>query len=226
MSRETGRCGRRLGSPPPRWALTLAGLLAGALALVVGTAGCTDKGPSRAPVADRPAGGPVTFVVMGDQRATAGQTPDALHQTWPQLMFTRSLPRRAVYVNLASDGATVADARRAQVGAAHDLKPTVVAVWLGKADSQQATSQDRFEARLGALVDDLRRAAADPGPPPATKLRVLLVAADPYVDAVKGAARDHDAEVVDVHGVDADSGDARSQQQVADAVSKVLGPQP
>lgn len=224
MSLHSGRCGRRVDPALRSWAIALA--VASLVASVV-AAGCTDKGPSRAAVADRAAGGPVTFVVVGDDRATAGQTRDALHQAWPQRVFTRSLPRRAVYVDLATDGATVGDARRAQVPAAGDLKPTVVAVWLGHADSQNATSQDQFEAQLGALVDDLRHASEGPRPRSApTKLRVLLLAADPYVDAVQRAARDHDADVVDVHSIDVDTGDPRAQQQVADAVSKVLGPQP
>lgn len=184
---------------------------------------CTNGGPSRAAVANKEAGGPVTFVVLGDDRADGSQVRDSLHEAWPQRVFTKSLPQRTVYVDLGSERTTVADARRDQVPATLDLQPTVVAVWLGHADSQQATSNDRFESELGALVDDLRHAATRGAGGATTKLRVLLLAADPYVDAVRRAAHDHDAEVVDVHDIDVDTGGSPAQQQVADAVSKAIG---
>lgn len=200
-----------------------------AIAVTVGlvaTSACAGGGPPGPPVTgaeDR--GSPVTFVAIGGPETSGSVLRDPLRTSWPHLLYRNTLPQRSVFVNLADDRAIVAEALTDELPRLADLDPTIVTLWFGPQDLREGTSLDDFTADFETL---LTQAAA-------TKARVLVLTSsttvngpDPgleraYDAAMVAAAHRHHADVVALGSL-ADPAGEGAQQQVADAVERVLGP--
>lgn len=194
---------------------------AGLLLLLVSVA-CS-KGTARDPVsaATDDSGGRITYVALGS-RETSGLGRRAVRDVWPQLLYRESLPRRAVFVNLARDQATVTRALDDQLPITRSLDPTIVTLWFGTADAFAATPPDRFAADLERLVRSVSSSGARVivilGPPPEDG----HVDTAPYTAAAAEVARRARLDVVDLRTADVTGEEA--QAGVAAAVAEVLGP--
>lgn len=182
-----------------------------ALIAVVTLAGCADgrKRPAVLPASRHTARS--VFVVVGGRESSGAGLSDALHTAWSQVVFARRFPTGTVYVNLARNDTTVADALAQQAPLAVEQRPTVVAVWLGEGDDDVGTPAPQFGRDLGALLGRLRQDRA-------TR---VLVASPPvaapggrYVAEIAGAARRAGAEVVTLSAA-AWNPRARGSQQTA-----------
>jgi lysophospholipase L1-like esterase len=158
--------------------------------------GNNGRSTARAPVAVEQT---QTLVVMGSS-ATVGEGLDQpLQESWPRILHREAFPRATVLVNAATDTSTVADAIRDQLPVAEELRPDVVAIWLGQADLSLGTAVGDFERDLRTLVQRVRAVGA----------RVLLgnlpdtgtPRADAYDAAIARVARDTGATLVDVHAL-------------------------
>lgn len=173
----------------PVVAITIAVTIAIAVAAVTG---CSDgrQAPKVLPPAKaRP---PTVFVVIGGRESSGSGLDDSLHTAWSQLAFA-GLPDGTVYLNLASDDATVAEARQRQAPLAVEQHATVAAVWLGEGDDLAGTDPAQFGRDLRALLDQLRRAGTD---------RVLVASPPPgvpgsqYAPAIAAATTSTGSELV------------------------------
>ena len=86
--------------------------------------------------------------------------PDRLRDAWPYLLFDEAFPISTSLVNAALDGATVARAEADQLPLAREVKPRVVAIWLGIDDLAQHTPVAHFSSELRALIEELRATGA------------------------------------------------------------------
>lgn len=147
-----GRVGRRraLGR---RAVLGVVGLLA----LLV--AACSE--PAGVAVLPPTPGDPVVrYVAVGASDSLGVGADQPLVQSWPQVLLRGSLPVPTVFVDVARDGATVADAIEEQLPLALEQQPDLVTVSFGVNDLRAGVAPDRFEADLGSLVRGLRRGGA------------------------------------------------------------------
>jgi hypothetical protein len=200
-----------------------------ALALAVGPflGACADgrsepEVQAAAPSDDR---APVTYVSLGTDETEARYLgfPHSLRQAWPQVIFRTTLPQRAVFVNLADDGATVAEALDRQLPAALELAPSLATVWLTATDADEGTAPAAYETDLATLITALRRGG---------RTRVLVATSTaldpaPALDAaVERVTRATGADLVDLRRLDlggASRPDRRSHRRLADAFARVLG---
>jgi hypothetical protein len=100
------------------------------------------------------------YVALGGDETINRQLDDPLRDAWPQLLFTRTLPRTAVYVNFGRPDATVSGALTEQVPGATDLDPTLTTVWFGVGDSRARTSEASFTEDLSEVVTRLQASGA------------------------------------------------------------------
>lgn len=192
-------------------------------------AACSTAGDQTAPSTIPPAdetGPPVVFVAVGGGETTGHGLPDHLRQAWPQLLYREGLPRRAVHVNVASPGATVAQALDVQVPAALELGPTLVTVWLTSGDAEAGTAVASYERDLELVVRRLQ----DPG-----GARVLVATGpaepgglppvEPYHAAGRRVAERTGADLVDLSGLNPDLG-VTAHRQAADAFTEAVADGP
>jgi hypothetical protein len=102
----------------------------------------------------------VVYVALGGDETINRQLDDPLREAWPQLLFTGTLPRTAVYVNFGRPDATVSGALTEQVPGATDLEPTLATVWFGVGDARARTSEASFTEDLSEVVTRLQGAGA------------------------------------------------------------------
>ncbi len=199
-----------------------------AVLLAVLVAACATAGDqttaSTIPPADN-TGPPVVFVAVGGGETTGVRLPDSLRQSWPQLLFTEALPRRAVLVNLSSPGATVAQALDQQVPAALELGPTLATVWLTRGDVRAGTSVAAYERDLELVVRRLQdsgaRVLVATGPPSPED----AVPVGPYGAAAERVAQRTGTQFVDLSALDSELGVA-GHRQAADAFMAALATDP
>jgi hypothetical protein len=194
-------------------------VLAGALAmsLLLGLAACT-KGPGRGTPGSveqsddsRPA---ITFVAIGGSESTGRTQPDPQRPSWTQLVFRETLPRRAIYINLAETGARI-DRADAQAALAIAYGATLATVWFGPADTSFETPAAEFRRKLMVAVHRLRRAG----------VRVLLVSGGSvagYDEEIAAVAAAEGAQVVDLGDLSIFGDDA--QTILAGAIGRAFGP--
>ena len=167
-------------------------------------------------------GPPVVFVAVGGDETIGYGVADGLRDSWTQLVFREHLPRRSVHLNVASSGATVADALALQVPLALEVAPTLVTVWLAGADAAQATPVAAYERDLEQVVRQLQgdgstRVVVAVGPP------IVAGSGDtePYDDAAERVAGLTGAGLVDLSAVDPAFG-IDAHEVVASAVANAL----
>ncbi len=184
--------------------------------LLLALASCTSStGPDV--VAGVEEGPPASLVVIGGAEADGDGLRDSLRDLWARRVFDE-LPSSTVYVNLATPGATAADALRTQVPEATALDPTTVLVWLTNGDAARGTPVEQYRTDLAEVVGAFGSPAEvvlltgwdDPGAAPT----------DEYATVVSEVAGATDATEVDLTDVDASSSDA--QEQVAQRVLEAI----
>lgn len=196
------RADRRRGARIAARRVVRAGARAVAVALAV-AAGCSPGGRAETPAA-APARDQETYVAVGADDTLGVGLDRPLVDEWPKVLFRDELPRGTVFVNVAAERATVADALDQQVPLALELEPTLVTVWLNLDDLALGTPVATYERQLGDLVRALRRDG---------DTRVLVAntpeftSADParvaaYNAAIARVARAEGAELVDLHAAD------------------------
>lgn len=203
---------RRRRPDPVRLCLALAGMV------LILAAGCTSEPPinATAPPA-APAEERSVFVALGGDETLTRGLEDGFRVAWTRQVFN-SFPGSTVYVNVATENATVRAGLDEQLAAALELRPTVATVWFGAADAQQGTNEDRFVAEL----TDLTTALLDVG------TEVLLVANTGDGSSVAFAARieqvasDTGATYVAAPGPEGDPSDAGAQDGIAASVIRGL----
>ena len=130
------------------------------LGLVLVLSGCT-AGTHRSPGLARAVNAKATTLLTIGGSATEGDgLPDRLHDAWPYLFFDEAFPVSTSLVNAALDDATVKNAQADQVPLAQEVRPQVVAVWLGIDDLAEHTPIDQFASELRALIEELRATGA------------------------------------------------------------------
>ncbi len=155
--------------------------------------GCADgrKAPTVLPAGPRKQR--AVFVVIGGRESSGSGIDDALHKAWPQIVFGSQFPNGTVYVNLARNDTTVAEAKVEQTPLAIEQRPTVATVWLGEGDDDAGTAPAQFGSDLRILLAELRRAGA---------ARVLVAFPPPgapgsrFASEIATAARSTGAELV------------------------------
>jgi hypothetical protein len=159
----------------------------------------------------------VVFIALGGDETVNRQLDDPFRDAWTQRVFTRALPRSAVYVNFARPEATVSAGVGEQLPLALALDPTVATVWFGEGDVQNATSDVSFAGNLSEIVDELEKAGT----------RVLLLTRPEgngtdarFAEAIQQVAATTAATVVRVP--DGDLRLASTQVAIADAVAAKL----
>lgn len=141
--------------------VTIAGGLAGLLALVVLLAGCAST-PSlaagMAPRTVRQARPALTYVAIGASDAFGIGTDDPDRQAWPtDLAAQLGSPGASVHlINLGIPGATVASALQTELPIALDSQPDDVTVWLAVNDLADGVALDTYRAQFVRLLDALR----------------------------------------------------------------------
>lgn len=193
------------------------------LVLVGAVAGCA-SGSDIAEPAPPPgtAGGPTAVYVAIGGLETLNSDRDDIQDNWPQIVFAEALPRGAVYVNLATENATVRSAVDDQLPQAEALRPTVATVWVEAADTRLGTSPASYRTELAQLVGGMQAAGAT---------RVLLLTsgssssdlAGAFADSVAHVATDTGAVFVDLGDTSGRAGDP-GQRRIADAVMAAMGP--
>ena len=123
---------------------------------------------------------PTTLLTIGGSATEGDGVPDRFRDAWPYLLFDEAFPVSTSLVNAALDDATVANAEVDQLPLAREVKPQVVAVWLGIDDLAQHTPIDQFSSGLHTLIEELRANGA----------QRILVADLPRVFGVGAAAYD------------------------------------
>lgn len=154
----------------------------------------------------------VAFVTIGSEATAGSNVDDALHQLWSQQLFANALPPQSVYANLATSGATAADALREQVPVALELRPTVATVWV-TGDLDQGTPTPQYEEELTEIVQRLQAADAT----------VLIAYGRPDDAVAERVIRATDAIAVDLEGIARpEPGSAAEQQAIAAAFAAAL----
>src|SRR6478672_13034633 len=121
-------------------------------------AGCADGRGSQTVLPPSQRKARAVFVVIGGRESSGFGLEDALHSAWPQLVFRRQFPNGTVYVNLARNDTTAAQARADQTPVAIEQHPTVAVVWLGEGDDIVGTKPAQFGQDLELLLTRLRQA--------------------------------------------------------------------
>jgi lysophospholipase L1-like esterase len=152
------------------------------VALGILLAGCTAAHPSTlGALPPTPATKAGLYVAIGAGDSRGEGTDNPLREAWTQLFF-RSLPLGYAFVNLASGGATTADALGMQLPQAEALHPTVVTVSLNVNDVLGSVPPDRYQTELTLLVHGLRSGGATvllATTPPVETLAAYLACEDP-----------------------------------------------
>lgn len=210
---------RRRGSPVP-------GVVAALAFVVAMAAGCSSDPPVASNAIPPPAvaGERVVFVALGGDETLNRGLDDSLRNSWTQRVFV-GLPRSAVYVNLASEDAPVADGLARQVPKAIELQATIATVWFGSGDARNEnnTGAGQFATDLTQVVQQLRAGGVG---------RVLLLSrtspgsrgGSRYVEQIRQVAQQTGATFIDVPGSSNNPGDPGSQEAVAAAVKAQLSP--
>lgn len=188
--------------------------------LILATTGCTSEppinatAPPPAPTEERS-----VFVALGGDETLTRGLEDGFRVAWTRQVFN-ALPGSTVYVNVATENATVRAGLDEQLAAALELAPTVATVWFGAADAQQSTDQVRFVDELTVLTIALLEAGT----------QVLLVANTgdrstvAFAAVIEQVAMDTGATYVAAPGPDGDPSDADAQDGIAAAVIEGLDP--
>ena len=193
-------------------------------AVVVGlvvAAGCSSgpDGTSSAAPPETSATPPVVFVALGAKETNNSDRRD-LQDNWAQIVFADTIPSGGVYVNLATDDATVQSALDEQLPQAVALHPTVATVWIESADAHLGTPAATYARKLTELVEGLRAAGAG---------RVLLLSpatsstdvGGDLAPAVAQVAAATGATLVELGDV-SDRAEDPGQRRIADQVSSAL----
>jgi lysophospholipase L1-like esterase len=101
-----------------------------------------------------------TLLVMGSSGTLGDGLDNPWQDAWPRIFFRKAFPRATVFVNGATEGASVEDAVTNQLPLVDDVSPSVVAIWLGAVDAVGATPVTDFAANLGRLVQRVRSSGA------------------------------------------------------------------
>src|SRR4051794_12663376 len=197
------------------------------IAVVLGTggAGCLSSSPDLgAPLAPVGSGGvepaSAVYVAIGGIE-TLNRNRDDIQDNWPQIVFGEAMPPGALYVNLATEDATVRSAQQDQVPAAVALHPTVATVWVEAGDVRQGTAPATYEDHLTQIVKSLQAAGAG---------TVVLLSpsldqpglAGGLADSVSRVAQATGATFVDL-GDTSDRVDDPGQRRIATAVEAAIG---
>jgi hypothetical protein len=137
-----------------------------ALALLVTACG-SDPGPSAAgarAATETTVERTQLLVTVGGSATFGDGLDESLRDGWPHVLHRTAFPRATVLVNAAVRRSTAREALEQQVPLVEELRPAVVAIWLGSVEVRSGSPVDEFAADLGAVV---RRADA-------TGARVLL----------------------------------------------------
>lgn len=154
----------------------------------------------------------VAFVTIGSDATSGADVDDALHDLWSQRLFAAALPPQAVFVNLATRGATASDALREQVPVALELHPTIVTVWL-TGDLDAGTPAGAYEADLTRVIEQMQAAGAT----------VLVAQGRPFDPVADRVAARTGATPVDLSGVSAGvAGSDAEQTAIASAFEPAL----
>lgn len=159
-----------------------------AACLLIAVAACstgTTSPPTSSSVMPGDAGPVIVFVSVGSDETTGEGLPDRLRQAWPQLFFRQALAQRAVHVNLAIPGTTVADALDQQLPSALELAPTVATLWLTSGDVASGTPVSDYERDLETAVRLLQQTGG----------ARVLVALGPEMGSAAGATAAYNAAV-------------------------------
>jgi acyl-CoA thioesterase I len=160
--------------------------------------------PARPPLA-----APLTYVALGASDATGLGAPDPAREGWVPLL-AQGLPRGTRLVNLGVPGITLREAVERVLARAIGAQPGLVTVWLVVNDILAGVSLESYRADLDRLLGELRRgtqaqvAVGNLPDPPGTLGGVQLPAivrrtiVGQWNEAIAGAARTHDAILVDL----------------------------
>jgi lysophospholipase L1-like esterase len=174
-----------------------------ALAGRAGSPGATAS-PARPPLA-----APLTYVALGASDATGLGARDPAREGWVPLL-AQGLPRGTRLVNLGVPGITLREAVERVLARAIGAQPGLVTVWLVVNDILAGVSLESYRADLNRLLGELRRgtqaqvAVGNLPDPPGTLGGVQLPAivrrtiVGQWNEAIAGAARTHDAILVDL----------------------------
>lgn len=184
------------------------------------TVGCSSSGgsPSSAAPPETAAAPTVVYLALG-AKETNNSDRDDLQDNWPQIVFAETLPA-GVYVNLATDDATVQSALDSQLPQATALHPTIATVWVESADARLGTPAATYRQKLTQLVEGLRAAGA-------TQILLLTPststtgAGGDLADSVSQVARATGATLVALGDV-SDRAEDPGQRRIADQVSSAL----
>jgi hypothetical protein len=191
--------------------------------VVVALAGCSSDPPlasnvvpPAAAVEDR-----VVFVALGGNETLSRGVDDSLRRAWVQRVFA-GLPRAAVFVNLASEEASVARGLADQVPKALELKATIATVWFGAGDAALGTTEAAFTRDLTEVVRQLRAGGVG---------RVLLLSrtssarrGSRFAPQIRQVAAELGVRFVEVPASSETPNDASTQDAIADAVNAQLVP--
>jgi hypothetical protein len=169
------------------------------LALVLLGGACThaSRTSSRATA---PAGEPLAFVSMGGSETEGDGLADRFRAAWPYRFFHDTLPRETTFVNAAFDDATVAHTLVDQVPIIEELRPQLVAMFIGLDDLRDNTPIETFRRDLDTLLERIDDAG----------VRRVLVGdiptgygrnAEQYNRAIRTAAQTHGADSVALAGI-------------------------
>jgi lysophospholipase L1-like esterase len=199
------------------------------IALLMSLTACS-RAASRVPLTSADANAkPTTLVTIGGSATEGDGVPDRYRQAWPYLLFHEAFPLSTSLVNAALDGATVANAPVEQVPVAQEVKPDVVAVWLGADDLSGHSPVGQFAAGLRTVIEDLRAAGVH---------RILVADlpsaygdVSPYDAAIRDVVRSTKTTLVDIQDAAitiapgdrfAAQPDVASQRVIADAFEQGL----
>jgi lysophospholipase L1-like esterase len=139
-----------------------------------------------------------TLLIMGSAASIGDQLDEPLQDSWPRVFYREAFPRATVLVNAAGRSSTVLDAQRDQLPLAQELRPDVVAIWLGQADLVIGTPVALFETELATLVQRVRETGARVLLANLTAHGASAARTAAFNDAVADVARAQDATLVDL----------------------------
>lgn len=135
--------------------MTRASRALAAFGLVVVLGACSGSSHSATNAAGGAQEKPTTLVTIGSSATEGDGVADRFREAWPYLLFDEAFPVSTSLVNAAVDGATVANAPAQQLPLVREVKPEVVAIWLGVDDLQEHTPTGQFSSGLRTLIADL-----------------------------------------------------------------------
>lgn len=184
---------------------------------------CTSGSDLAAPAAPVGTGGveapSAVFVALGGIE-TLNRSRDDIADNWPQIVFAEHLPAGAVYVNLATEGATTRSVLQDQLPQAQALHPTIATIWVEAADVRRGTSTSVYRDQLTQIIKALQSAGAQ---------RVLLMTpaaaqsdlSGGYADSVRQVATDTGAVYVEL-GDTSGRQDDPGQRSIANSVMAAM----